>query len=49
MLRKELALHTQNRGACSASQKNGHKWGKESHLRSERATVVPHSGGGIRS
>jgi len=49
MLGKELSLHTQNRGACSASDENCLKHGKESYLRSERATVVSHVGGGILS
>ena len=49
MLGKELALQTLNRGPCSASKKNCLKRGKASHLRSERATVVPHVGGGIHS
>jgi len=49
MLGKELSLQTCNRGAGSASEKNSLKRGKESHLRLERATVVPHVGGGIQS
>jgi len=49
MLGKELSLHTQNRGACSASDENCLKHVKESYLRSERATVVSHVGGGILS
>jgi len=49
MLGKELPLHTQNRGASCASEKNSLKCAKESHVHSERATVVPHIGGGIQS
>jgi len=49
MLRKGLSLHTQNRGACSASEKNCLKRRKESHLPSERATIVPYVRGRIQS
>jgi len=49
MLGKELPLHTQNREACSASEKNCLKCGKECHLRSEQGTVVPYVEGGIHS
>ena len=49
MLGKEHPLHTRNREACSASEKKYLKRRKESHVRSERATVVPHVGGGIQS
>jgi len=49
MLGKELPLHARNRGACSACEKNCLTRGKETHLHSERAIVVPHVGGGIQS
>jgi len=49
MLGKELPLHTRKRGVRLASEKSFLKLGKESHLPSERATVVPHVGGGIQS
>jgi len=48
MLGKGCPLHTQNRGACSASEKKCLKHRKESHLRSKRAIVFPHVGGGIQ-
>jgi len=49
MLEKELPLHTRKRGVHLDSEKSFLKHGKESHLPSERATVVPHVGGGIQS